>query len=142
MDVKKEYFRLKELWIKSSSSERDEAERKLNAFFESLGEEEKELVNAAVAEDFAHVYKIIDESKELRGRIEVRKQLEGVLPFISVSEFAKRYFGKSASWLHQRINGNAVHGKVATFTPTELTTLANALKDVAGKLTHAASAFV
>ena len=44
MDVKKEYFRLKELWIKSSSSERDEAERKLNAFFESLGEEEKELV--------------------------------------------------------------------------------------------------
>ena len=139
MDVKKEYFRLKELWIKSSSSERDEAERKLNVFFESLGEEEKELVNAA---DFAHVYKIIDESKELRGRIEVRKQLEGVLPFISVSEFAKRYFGKSASWLHQRINGNAVHGKVATFTPTELTTLANALKDVAGKLTHAASAFV
>ena len=140
MDVKKEYFRLKELWIKSSSSERDEAERKLNVFFESLGEEEKELVNAAVAEDFAQVYKIIDESKELRGRIEVRKQLEGVLPFIS--EFAKRYFGKSASWLHQRINGNAVHGKVATFTPTELTTLANALKDVAGKLTHAASAFV
>ena len=131
-----------ELWIKSSSSERDEAERKLNAFFESLGEEEKELVNAAVAEDFAHVHKIIDESKELRERIEVRKQLEGVLPFISVSEFAKRYFGKSASWLHQRINGNAVHGKVATFTPTELTTLANALKDVAGKLTHAASAFV
>ena len=108
----------------------------------SLGEEEKELVNAAVAEDFAHVHKIIDESKELRERIEVRKQLEGVLPFISVSEFAKRYFGKSASWLHQRINGNAVHGKVATFTPTELTTLANALKDVAGKLTHAASAFV
>ena len=141
MDVKKEYFRLKELWIKSSSSERDEAERKLNVFFESLGEEEKELVNAAVAEDFAQVYKIIDESKELRGRIEVLK-LEGVLPFISVSEFAKRYFGKSASWLHQRINGNAVHGKVATFTPTELTTLANALKDVAGKLTHAASAFV
>ncbi len=81
MDVKKEYFRLKELWIKSSSSERDEAERKLNAFFESLGEEEKELVNAAVAEDFAHVHKIIDESKELRERIEVRKQLEGGASF-------------------------------------------------------------
>lgn len=73
----------------------------------------------------------------------LQKTLHGVLPpFISVSEFAKQYFGKSASWLHQRINGNAVHGKVATFTPTELTTLANALKDVAGKLTHAASAFV
>ncbi|MCQ4947943.1 DUF5053 domain-containing protein, partial [Bacteroides cellulosilyticus] len=70
MDVKKEYFRLKEVWIKSSSSESDEAERKLNAFFESLCEEEKELVNAAVAEDFANVHKIIDESKELRERIE------------------------------------------------------------------------
>ena len=48
MDVKKEYFRLKELWIKSSSSERDEAERKLNAFFESLGEEEKQALEMAM----------------------------------------------------------------------------------------------
>lgn len=141
MDVKKEYFKLKEQWVKTNGSERDEVQRKLDAFFDSLGEEEKELVNEAVTEDFARVHKTINESKELRERIEVRKQLEGVLPFISVSEFAKRYFGKSASWLHQRINGNAVHGKVATFTPAELSTLANALKDVAGKLTHAASAF-
>ncbi|MFR5757747.1 MAG: hypothetical protein ACLUE2_04620 [Bacteroides cellulosilyticus] len=63
---------------------------KLNAFFESLGEEEKELVNAAVAEDFAHVHKIIDESKELRERIEkFASGWKGVLPFISVSEFCQ-----------------------------------------------------
>ena len=83
-----------------------------------------------------------DEAHELKQRIEVRKVLTDTLPFISVSEFARVYFGKSASWLHQRINGNAVHGKVAEFTPAELARLAEALKDVAGKLSQAAAAFV
>lgn len=141
MDAKKEYFKLKEQWLKTSGFEREETERKLNAFFESLEETEKKLVNEAVTEDFAHIHKMVDESKELRKRIEVRKQLEGVLPFISVSEFAKRYFGKSASWLHQRINGNDVHGKTAMFTPNELNQLADALNDVANKLKKAAMNF-
>ena len=72
----------------------------------------------------------------------MRKILSETLPFISVSEFAKTYFGKSASWLHQRINGNEVHGKTATFTPDELHQLADALNDVANKLKKAATAFV
>lgn len=142
MNAKEEYFRLKELWIKSTGAERENAGKQLKAFMDSLGEEDKRFVTEAIADDFTHVHKIMDESKCLRERIEVRKQLEEVLPFISVSEFAKRYFGKSASWLHQRINGNAVHGKVAMFTPAELHTLANALRDVAGKLTHVAATFM
>lgn len=142
MNVKEEYFRLKGLWMKSTGEERENAGKRLEAFINSLNEEDKRLVAEAMADDFTHVHKIMDESKQLRERIEVRKQLEEVLPIISVSEFSKRYFGKSASWLHQRINGNSVHGKVATFTSTELNTLANALKDMAGKLTHAAAAFM
>lgn len=73
---------------------------------------------------------------------EVRKQLEGVLPFISFQNLQNDTLANLPHGYINRVNGNAVHGKVATFTPTELTTLANALKDVAGKLTHAASAFV
>ena len=83
---------------------------------------------------------MVDDAKKMKKQIEVRKILSEVLPFISVSEFAKQYFDKSASWLHQRINGNEVHGKVATFTEMELKILSDALKDVANKLNNAASA--
>jgi len=41
--------------------------------------------------------------------------------------------------LHQRINGNEVHGKVVTFTEKELKILSDALKDVADKLNNAAT---
>lgn len=142
MDVKKEYFRLKDLWIKSTGLERENASKQLNAFMDALSEEDKRLVTEAITDDFARIHKVIDDSKQLRKRIEVRKQLEEVLSFISVSEFAKKYFGKSASWLHQRINGNEVHGKSATFTSGELHQLADALNDVADKLKRAATAFV
>ena len=141
MEAKEVYFRLKEQWIQSQGTERDHAQRELDAFFDSLTPEEKELVNEAIAEDFVRIRHKIGEAKDLKKRIEVRRMLSEVLPFISVSEFAKQYFGKSASWLHQRINGNEVHGKVATFTPEELSILADALKDVGAKLTHAATAF-
>ena len=141
MGVKEDYFRLKEQWIKARGDERDAAQRELDAFFDSLSESDKELVNEAVSEDFARIHKKIDEAKALKREIEVRRILADTLPFISVSEFAKQYFGKSASWLLQRINGNEVHGKRASFTSEEMNTLASALKDVANRLTKAASAF-
>jgi hypothetical protein len=141
MRVKENYFKLKEQWIQSQGPERDKAQRELDAFFKSLNEEEKELVNEAVAEDFVRIHKKIDEAKELKKQIEIRTALAETLPFISVSELAKQYFGKSASWLHQRINGNEIHGKAAAFTGEELNTLAHALKDVAGKLNQAAARF-
>ncbi len=141
MGVKEVYFRLKEQWIQSSDAEREIAQHELDAFFNSLNDKEKKLVNEAIAEDFERIHKKIDEAKEIKQRIEVRKMLAEVLPFISISEFAKQYFGKSASWLHQRVNGNEVHGKAAAFTSEELNLLAKALNDVASKLTNAASAF-
>lgn len=142
MGVKKDFFRLKEACTKSKGSDREKADREMEAFFNSIRPEDEAELQEAVTEDFARIHKDIEDTKLLKQRIEVRKILSETLPFISVSEFAKTYFGKSASWLHQRINGNSVHGKVATFTPDELNVLVNALRDVAGKLTHAAAAFV
>lgn len=142
MGVREDFFRLKNACMHSTGAAKEKAEREMDAFFASLKPEDQEELQAAVSEDFARIHKSIDELKELKKRIEVRKVLSETLPFISVSEFAKRYFGKSASWLHQRINGNEVHGKAATFTDAELNTLADALKDVAGKLNKAASSFL
>lgn len=141
MGVREDFFRLKDACIRSTGEAKEEAEREMAAFFASLKPEDGEELQAAVTEDFARIRKNIDEIKVIKKRIEIRKVLSETLPFISVSEFAKQYFGKSASWLHQRINGNEVHGKAATFTDSELNILADALKDVATKLTKAASVF-
>lgn len=141
MGVREDFFRLKDACIHSTGEAKEQAEREMDAFFASLKPEDGEELEAAVTEDFARIHKASHEATELKKRIEIRKVLSETLPFISVSEFAKQYFGKSASWLHQRINGNEVHGKAATFTDSELNTLADALKDVAAKLTKAASVF-
>ena len=140
MDVKKEFIRLKEQWMHASGEAREKADAEMQAFFDALREEDKTLLEEAVNEDFARLHKDVEEAHRLAEQITIRKQLEEVLPFISVSEFAKTYFGRSASWLHQRINGNAIHGKPATFTSEEVKTLSNALNDVAAKLKRAAAA--
>lgn len=141
MNVKEKYFSLKDAWMKAQGEQRNAAQRELDRFFASLTEEEKLQVSEAVSADFARLHKVADEAHAVKERIDVRRQLEQVLPFISVSQFAKVYFGRSASWLHQRINGHEVHGKPAAFTPKELDILSGALKEVSVKLANAAACF-
>lgn len=138
MDVKKEFIRLKEQWMQASGEAREKADAEMQAFFDSLREEDKPLLAEAVDEDFARLHNDVEETRRLADQISIRKQMEEVLPFISVSALAKVYFGKSASWFYQRLNGNVVHGKSASFTPQEMNTLRRALDDVAAKLQHAA----
>jgi len=46
----------------------------------------------------------------------------------------KTLFKKTDAWLYQRINGNIVNGKSATFTESELNTMKFALQDLSAKL--------
>lgn len=120
--------------MNSKGEAREKADMEMQAFFDSLTEEDKRLITEAVDEDFSKIHQKIEECKNLSHRIEVRKRLEEVLPFISVSKFAEVYFGKSASWLHQRINGNVVHGKPCRFTDEEIDIFNRALQDVSKKI--------
>lgn len=139
MDVKKEFFRLKEQWIHSTGKEREQADAEMQAFFDSLKPEDNALLEEAVNEDFARIHKDMEEAHKLAERIAVRRQIETILPFISVSALTKEYFGKSSSWFYQRLNGNTVHGKQVSFTEDELKTLSHALSDMAAKLQQAAA---
>lgn len=139
MGVKEDFFRLKAACLQAKGDDREKAEQEMDRFFDSLQPEDQKELQAAIDEDFARIHQAVEDAKKMKRQIEVRKILSEVLPFISVSEFAKQYFDKSASWLHQRINGNEVHGKVATFTEKELKVLSDALKDVADKLNNAAT---
>ena len=65
---------------------------------------------------------------------EKKEYNEGDMPkFINLSQIARVYFGKSQSWLMQRINGNMVNGKEARFTPAEAKQLEAAFHDLGRK---------
>jgi len=53
---------------------------------------------------------------------------------VSLSYIATTYFGKSRSWLYQRLNGHTVNGKQAQFSPDEKKQFALALKDLSVQL--------
>ena len=138
MDVRKEYFRLKELSMHSTGEDRVRADEALEHFLNGLNEADKKIVFKAIEEDFASLHRTAHEARELKEKIALRDQLEDVLPLISVSALSKKYFGKSSSWFYQRLNGNLVHGKPAAFTQEELFRLADALKEIGNKINHAA----
>ena len=113
-----------------------------NRFVNAKTESERECVRAemgaACAEDPKAVGEVmamqLDETIAEAKSMAIREKLASVLPAISMSYIAKNYFGKSRSWLCQRINGLAVNGKEARFTEYEKATLDHALKDIAGSL--------
>lgn len=65
----------------------------------------------------------------------MRKQIDDELyKLIPWSYIARTYFHKEPSWLHQRINGSPVRGKVYTLNEEQKQTLNRALADVGQKI--------
>ena len=58
--------------------------------------------------------------------------------FINFSGVARKYFDRTSQWLTQRLHGNEVNGKKASFKPEEAEKFSAALRDMAAKLTKAA----
>ena len=139
MDTTQRFLQLKQRWMDAKGEERELADVEMQAFFDNLSEEEKALVRQAVDEDFHSLHRTAEEAEELITKISVRKQMEEVLPLLSVSALAKKYFGKSSSWFYQRLNGNKVHGTEASFTADELQALVSSLSDLSERLAAVSS---
>lgn len=77
---------------------------------------------------------VVEELQELL----ILKQLQNVSPFISLSEISKTYFGKSRSWLSQRLHENKVRGRKVSLKPEEVNILKSALLDISDKLKNTA----
>lgn len=124
MGTKNLLDRLKEQYIAAQS----EAEREgIFNDIRRLIEEDAQAVAQAAAEQSRE---IVEEAEALA----IRKALGDILPAISVAYIARVYFGKSRSWLTQRINGSLVNGKPAAFTSEERETMRQALRDLSNKL--------
>ena len=65
-------------------------------------------------------------------------RLNDIALLVKWATIAKEYFGRSSSWIYQRIGGYDVNGKPAQFTEEEKTRLREALHDVARRIDAAA----
>lgn len=75
-----------------------------------------------------------DEAEDLLQQLTVKQQLSTISSIVSLSYIAKNYFGKSAAWLSQRINGSKVRGKIYTLNQKDVETLNYAIQDISKKL--------
>ncbi|MFT4204596.1 MAG: DUF5053 domain-containing protein [Chitinophagaceae bacterium] len=71
---------------------------------------------------------------EFNEDLTVKEKLRNVSEIVSLSYIAQTYFGKKRHWLYQKINGNIVNGKAATFDEKELEKLDFALQDISKKI--------
>lgn len=68
----------------------------------------------------------------------LRQYLEDIYEAVSWSYIARHYFGKSRSWLCQRVNGFKIHDKAVELTKVEKKILLNALMDLSGRIKNTA----
>ena len=128
MDVQKELEKWKAEFLAAKTPEEQTDHRKrFNAFLQSLSPEDKKAFAIAFEKG---ARKSIGQAEEVIKAVEIRKKLDRVLDFASMSYIAKNYFGKTRHWLYQRINGNLGNGKPVDFTPEELDTLSVALSEL------------
>lgn len=71
--------------------------------------------------------------------VDAKSRLADILVEVSWREIARRYFGKSSSWLYHKLDGIKGDGSEGGFTPEETLQLKEALNDLASRITTAAS---
>ncbi len=64
----------------------------------------------------------------------------GAIPeYVSMSYLAQRFFGRSRSWLHNKLKGNFANGKPIAFTPQEMADLKKALEILSSEIKDVAT---
>lgn len=70
---------------------------------------------------------------------DAKSHLSDILVDVSWREIARRYFGKSSSWLYHKLGGIKGDGSEGGFTPAEKQQLKEALLDLSSRISLAAS---
>lgn len=82
----------------------------------------------------ASVDKHLDSVKRNVEEYKIKEKMGDLADAINFAYIARKYFGKSRSWLYQRIKGNLVNGKPAKFSPQEEEKFYAALNDIRTQL--------
>jgi hypothetical protein len=112
----------------------DELDVLLNEF-PDLDEEQKGEFNKVLE---TRTEKAIVQTKEIVNSVKLALKIEPVTDYVSIAYISKRFFGKSRSWLHNRLQGYKNNGKPDTLSPDEINTLQNALLTISEEIKTAA----
>ena len=130
--------RFKSLMLELSKSngeeEVNEIIKRYNDANGDMADADKELYGSNVAADIEKILKVVDDDLEVLKAEKIRSAMGELGNAISFAYIAKHYFGKSQSWLTQRLNGSRVNGKTARFNKSELIQFQNAIHDLGRKL--------
>jgi len=128
--------RFKQMMVKlskaSTENEVDEIISEHNQIV--LSDSEKQQYSDHVIADLGNVLKALDSDIEELRAARIREKMGDLDQAVSFAYIAKNYFGKSYSWLIQRLNGSKVNGKEAHFNKEEVLQLQAALNDLGRKL--------
>jgi hypothetical protein len=115
-----------------------EFDKLLDKFLSDKPESEKEKIGLAL---LSVQLSKLNQIKEIDKEISFLKELDGIEEYLNMAQFSKKFFGKTRSWLYQRLHGWNIHGRPAKFTEEEkkrfseaLIYLSDNLKAVALKL--------
>lgn len=127
--------RLKDLMSEYRSLKTEEEkiafDAKMNRYLLEMTSEERNTFRKAF---LASARRSVSDAKEIKEEVELKLLLKEVDNYLSLSQIAQDYFGKSRSWLYQRINGAIVNGKPAQFTPEEQIRFSDALLDISNRI--------
>lgn len=96
-------------------------------------ERQQDLTNLAKGVEIA-----VEFAKKEIPELALYQKLGDVSKYVSLSQIATDYFGKTKQWLYQRLKNYNVNNKPATFTPDEKEQFRQALLDVSRKIQEAA----
>lgn len=71
-------------------------------------------------------------------KMTMKQTLQDILLDISWARLSMRYFGRSRSWLHQKLDGRNSNGGDGDFSEQEREQLRAALKDLSRRISEAA----
>lgn len=71
-------------------------------------------------------------------KMTMKQTLQDILLDISWAHLSMRYFGRSRSWLHQKLDGRNSNGGDGDFSEQEREQLKAALKDLSRRISEAA----
>ena len=116
----------------------EEFDKLLDNYLGDTTDAEKERLGEAVIKvKLSKMEKIRDIDREIK----FLDQLDGIEKYLNMAQLARACFGKTRTWLYQRLHGWNVHGRPSQFTDSErkqfadaLLSLSDTLKNVAGKL--------
>lgn len=134
-ELKKEFLLQRSEFEQCEENDRGVFQGRIEQYLANKTPEEVQMISDIMLEC---VNEDIDKTDDFIREVRLRKVLSKVYDAVSWSYIAKTYFGKSRSWLNQRLNSFLVNGKEAQFTQEELNQLQKALLDLSGDIKNTA----